>query len=214
MKPEGHTIGAGNFTIGDPGPEDGPFNDVRDTLVQIPYHGHGYMTLDLFPIRHKIISEMDPPPMAVFEFGTLLGYFLVTACDAAPSIKRVGWIDPEVDMPGSNEKCKENIEWLFKQRGEVPQWVWYDEITRKCRDFDFADLVQVDGAHTYTDCITDCFWALELKPRMIMVDDTFAITEVKRATEDFARGLGIKPEYHETVNGLAVLRIERGAWIS
>lgn len=211
MKPESHTIGAGTFTIGDPGADDGPFHDVRDLLVAAPrFGGHGYATLDLFPVRHKIIRELDPPPMAVFEFGSLLGYFLMTACDAAPSISRVGWIDPEVDEPGSNERCAANVRYVFEQRGETPQWVWYDTITRNCREFDFADLVQVDGAHTYTDCFTDLMWALELRPTRgpltIMVDDYKAIAEVARATDDFARLVGRRVEYHETRNGLAVLR--------
>lgn len=203
-----HQVGVGDIRIGDPGPVAGHYGDVRDVLLELPNTGHGYMTMDLFPVRHKIISELVPRPTSVFEFGALYGYFLVTACDAAPEIDRIGWIDPEEHTTGSNELCQQNIYAYYRQHRLAidPSVVWCGETTQRCREFGTADLVQVDGAHTYTDCFTDLMWALELAPRVIFVDDYKAIAEVQLATDHFAKLWELDVEYHETVNGLAVLR--------
>ena len=186
--------------------QEGPFGDIRDVLVSAKHWGnHGYATSDIFTVRHKLIREMDPPPVDVFEFGSLLGYFLLTAVDAAPSIRRVGWIDVELDVADSNQFCAENLnDYGLRHRRDFS--LFYHSQTRQCVNFGTADLVQVDGAHSYPDCLTDLVWALELKPRVIFVDDYAAIDGVKRATDEFARWQELETEYHETVNGLAVLR--------
>lgn len=178
------------------------YGDVRDVIIKAPrYGGHGYATLDLFPVRHEIIRSLDPPPESVFEFGSLLGYFLMTAVVAAPTISRVGWIDVEADQGGSNEMCAENVRYA-----RPSAQTWYSTRTRDCLIFGQADLVQVDGAHSFPDCLTDLVWALELCPETIMVDDYKAIPEVRRATDVFAKWVDKPVEYHETVNGLAVIR--------
>lgn len=188
--------------------EHGPFGDVRDVLVNAKHWGHhGYATADLFTVRYDLIRELVPQPRSVFEFGSLLGYFLLTALDAAPSISRVGWIDTETDVPDSNEFCLENIADYAERHGRDNLDVFYDTRTRACLDFTQADLVQVDGAHSYPDCLTDLVWASMLRPHTIFVDDYAAIDEVRRATDEFAAWRGLEVEYHETVNGLAVLRL-------
>lgn len=187
--------------------EEGPFGDIRDVLVEAPHWGnHGYATSDIFTVRHKLIRELEPQPTSVFEFGSLLGYFLLTAVDAAASIRRVGWIDSEADIPNSNNFCAANLnDYGLKHRHDFS--LFYETRTRQCIDFGTADLVQVDGAHSYPDCLSDLVWALELRPETIFVDDYAAIPDVKRATDEFARWQGLEVEYHETVNGLAVLRL-------
>jgi hypothetical protein len=185
-----------------------PYGDIRDVIVAAPnWGGHGYALMDLFTVRWEIIRALDPQPASVFEFGTLLGYFLLTAIDASPTIRKVGWIDTELDFPGSNELADENVRDLFEKQGRPYDPLFWDETTRNCRTFSHADLVQVDGAHTYADCITDLFWARELTPRTIFVDDYLALDEVKLATNDFAQFFELPVEVYETVNGLAVLRL-------
>jgi len=187
--------------------EEPPFGDVRDVLTSSLYWGdpgHGYATSDIFTVRHRLISELDPQPESVFEFGSLVGYFLLTAVDAAPSITRVGWIDLE-SAPFFNARCFANLA-SYLHEHDRPKDLWYAKHTSQCREFGPADLVQVDAAHSYTDCITDLFWALDMKPRTIFVDDYEAIDGVKQATDEFARWQGVEVEYHTTVNGLAVLR--------
>jgi hypothetical protein len=202
--PEPHVIGF-------PGGHDlllrtGPFDDIRDVITAAPnWGGHGYATSDIFTVRHKLIRELDPQPQSVFEFGSLLGYFLLTAVDAAPSIGRVGWIDLEVDVPESNRLCLENLNDYGRKRNHGFS-TWCGTQTRQCLEFSNADLIQVDGAHSYPDCLTDLVWAMELGPSVVFVDDYAAINDVKRATDEFAAWQGVEVEYHETVNGLAVLR--------
>ena len=184
----------------------GPFGDVRDVITAAPnWGGHGYATSDIFTVRHQLIRELDPQPESVFEFGALFGYFLLAAVNAAPSIKRVGWVDVELDVPESNRFCAENLaDYCEKHDRELA--VFYETQTRRCLEFGGADLVQVDGAHSYPDCLTDLVWALELAPRTVFVDDYAVIDGVRRATDEFAAWHGVQVEYHETVNGLAVLR--------
>jgi len=189
----------------DPLLREGPFGDIRDTLEDLPWVSHGYAFSDIFTVRHQIIRELDPQPATLFEFGALNGYFLVTAVDAAPSIRKIGWIDIE-DEPFSNSRCYANLSRYFHDRKREHE-LWFGTRTNECRQFGPADLVQVDGAHSYTDTITDLYWALEMKPRTVFVDDYAAIEGVKQATDDFAQAQELEVEYHETVNGLAVLRL-------
>jgi hypothetical protein len=180
------------------------YGNVKDVLLAAPYPHNEY--LDIFPPRREIIARLSPPPESVFEFGALLGAFLLTACDAAPSIRRVGWIDNEAHQPGSNAMCAANIaDYCATRKREVE--LFHNTVTRNASEFGQADLVQVDAAHSYPDCLTDLVWALELKPRVIFVDDYIAIDDVRRATDEFARWQGLAVERHETVNGLAVLRL-------
>jgi hypothetical protein len=180
------------------------YGDVRDVIVAAPNWGqHGYAVSDIFTVRFPLIQELAP--RSVFEFGSLLGYFLLTAIAAAPSIERIGWIDTETDIAGSNQLCAENLADYTNKTGHALN-VFYETRTRQCAEFGTADLVQVDGAHSYADCLTDLVWAMELEPKTIFVDDYAAIHDVRRATDEFARWQMLEVEYHETVNGLAVLR--------
>jgi len=184
-----------------------PFGDVRDVLLASKHWGdpgHGYAMSDIFTVRHRLIRELAPK--SVFEFGALVGYFLMTALDAAPSIERIGWIDTEKDCPESNRICLENLQDYLHTHDRGGD-IFFAEQTRRCLEFRQADLVQVDAAHSYPDCLTDLIWAMELSPQTIFVDDYMAIDGVKRATDEFAAWQGLEVEYHPTVNGLAVLRI-------
>lgn len=195
-------------TIGNqpaPAPHVESYGDVRDVIRAAPayYPGDGYSVMDLFPVRFDIIAAMQPAPVSVFEFGAYRGYFLLTACAAAPTIRRVGWCDNETDLPGSNDIVKENILWL-RPHAET---ICYTEAYRSIL-YGEADLVQVDAAHGYANCLTDLIWAAELNPRVLMVDDYMAHDAVRRATREFASWRGWHIEEFETVNGLAVLTKE------
>lgn len=196
--------------------------DIRDLLEALPHHpdgGHGYKTLPkLFPVRHRLIREFDPSPRSVFEFGALVGYFLVTALDAAPSIERVGWVDNEHHTPGSNLFCEVNV----CARGYDGQ-VWYGfnradvftdpTLARERETFGLRyDLVQVDATHTYGECYADLCAAAALQPRWIFVDDWDAHAKgVQPAVAEFLEHARVfydaefELETHETENGLAVL---------
>lgn len=185
-----------------------PYGDIRDTLAALPHFDpalHGYAVMDLFTTRWQLIRDLDPQPLSVFEFGALVGYFLVTAADAAPTIHDVGWIDNEAHTAGSNKLCREDMEHYARGHGR-DFWLWHDTAQTRSADFGHADIVAVDAGHSYTDCFTDLEWARALTPRVIFVDDYKAIEPVRDATDAFARANGLEVEYHDTVNGLAVLR--------
>ncbi len=186
-----------------------PYDDIRDKIIELPrFGGDGYAVMDLFPIRHKLIAEMDPHPRSVFEFGAYRGYFLVTALDAAPEITRIGWIDNEAHTSGSNEMVRQNLlHYNFEYRGEnrMPH-VWYETSAYRSVEFGEAELVQVDGEHTYPATMTDLIWARQMGPRMILVDDWRAFQSVREAVTHFCALYGWTNEVVETVNGLAVLR--------
>jgi hypothetical protein len=113
----------------------------------------------------------------VFEFGALLGFFLVTALDAAPTIERVGWVDDESHTLGSNDLCRENIRSLViagpPQRGYSAEW-WTSGDELDTLQHQQWDLVQVDSDHSFEGCLFDLNVALAMQPRWIMVDDWIA----------------------------------------
>src|SRR5262249_6772003 len=134
------------------------YDDIRDVIVNAPcFGGHGYARMDLFPVRHELIAALDPQPQSVFEFGALCGYFLLTAVDAAQSITKAGWVDVEWE-PNSNQRCWANLSDYFHRRARDCE-LWFDTRTNNSKNFGQADLIQVDAAHSYTDCLTDLFWA-------------------------------------------------------
>lgn len=189
--------------------------DIRDKLQALPNHhgGNGYMMQDLFTVRHDIIRELRPAPRSVFEFGALLGYFLVTALDAAPSIERVGWVDLELHTQDSNRLCAENLESVgfsvvvmsengvyWRHRDDMPAGLQFD-------------LVAVDSDHSWQGCLDDLRAAASLEPRWIMVDDWTAEShrvDVQGATVEWLEeqnelGFQWVVSEHVTANGLAVL---------
>lgn len=198
------------------------YGDVRDVLAGLPHHhgGNHYMLDDtIFPVRERIIRSLDPQPRSVFEFGALVGYFLVTALHAAPSIERVGWIDNESHTPGSNELCFANVcsvprgaKTIGNGRGEARWALSRDAVTWNGFELGY-DLVQVDADHSYPECLADLHAADQLQARWIFVDDWTAevhAEDVQLATFTFMAesrsGWGLV-EY-KTTNGLAVLTRE------
>lgn len=185
------------------------YGDIRDLLVSLPHGSPNaatrYVRLDLFTVRHELIRRLVPAPRSVFEFGALYGYFLVTALDAAPSIRRVGWVDDESHTPGSNAMALCNVVaesvMCWSSRSHIPPGLQYD-------------LVQVDAAHSFEECLADLEAAALLEPRWIMVDDWTAHPDVVRATilwlHRQPEGLWELSE-HETVNGLGLLTRREGA---
>lgn len=189
------------------------FGDVRDTLVNLPHGdpwgGASYCQLDLFTVRFDLIRRLEPQPTSVFECGALYGYFLVTALEAAPTIRRVGWVDNESHSPGSNLMCLENLASLdgaHELDGWVSFYTWRGDIPPSAR----YDLVSVDSDHSYDGCLADLRAAHKLEPSWIFVDDWIAGAhgdDIRAATTAFL--LEADDAYtvteHTTVNGLAVL---------
>lgn len=201
-----------------------PFGDIRDTIEALPVHagGTGYRTSDIFTEKHRWLREHVPDARSVFEFGALCGYFLVTALDACPGIQRVAWCDSELHTPGSSEMVARNLAWVkgdedarihdglaFIEGLDELHWSRSVRDVPSLYDHDLGvDVVHVDGEHTYRACIADLAlaWAMVNEDGAILVDDSSAIQEVREAIVDFCGYLGLEPEWHETVNGFAVIR--------
>jgi hypothetical protein len=192
------------------------FGDIRDRLTELPYppnDGTAYALTDLFTVRHEIIRGLTPAPRSVFEFGALLGFFLVTALDAAPTIRRAGWVDDESHTPGSNDLCRANIR---HSRRSTPMGSYWGHEWRTNRG-DLAslehqqwDLVQVDSDHSFEGCLLDLEIASAMNPRWIMVDDWTAITHrqpIRAAVRTWLEETHGDWELseHHTQNGLALL---------
>jgi hypothetical protein len=185
------------------------FRDIRDRLVDLPFHhgGNGYMTRDLFTVRHEIIETLEPKPASVFEFGALTGYFLVTAVLAAPSIERVAWVDAELHTPGSNAMTWANLR-AASFDGQLDFWTDRTQVPADLR----FDLVQVDSDHSYDGCLADLRAAMLLEPSWLMVDDWTNEShqvEIKQACKDWlaeqeAAGVMWEGSQYETQNGLAM----------
>jgi len=188
----------------------GPYGDVRDVLAALPHHRGGeYWRTDMFPVKHAYLAEHAPDARSVFEFGALVGYFLVTALDACPGIERVAWVDSELHTPGSNLLCEANVRAALADRLGVRLNAWSTSVLSYLAASHWRkryDVVQVDGEHSLHACLVDLSLALAMRPKLILVDDTDAIAEVREAVELFAGYVGLEPEYHATVNGFAVLR--------
>jgi len=183
------------------------YGDIRDTIEALPEHctGCDYRTLPgIFPVRERIIRDLRPAPRSVFEIGALVGYFLITAIHAAPSIRRVGWCDNETHTPNSNGMALANIRAHAAAHDRPEPASWYVNDRRLIRSAQ-CDLVQVDGAHSYQDCLLDLLIGLMMRPRWIMVDDYAVVPEVREATDHFRRLTGWPLEEHNTENGLALL---------
>lgn len=207
------------------------FGDVRDVLVQLPRNPWGgyegsYVESDIFPTKHSLIRSairggMFRGQMAVsaLEIGALCGFFLVTALEAIRAeglFGSVAWIDSEKDVPGSNQMCLENIEWwVGYERGEskiefvrVVHGFWKSVGDTRGLGIGWgADIVHVDGEHTYHACLVDLGFALAVGAKLILVDDTGAIPDVRRAVDDFCSYGGFEPSFYETVNGFASIVI-------
>lgn len=207
-----------------------PFGDIRDTLVDLPhgdpYGGMSYVRSDLFTVRHALIRQLEPGPTSVFEFGALVGYFLVTALDAASSIERVGWVDDESHTPGSNAMCLRNVMSVRSWNSSRLDW-WpsrdnvLDGLMQR-HDSPLRatyDLVSVDSDHSYEGALADLRAAHALSPRWIFIDDWTAGThgdDIHAAVETFLADVtdwrDDEDDWCEydlaeyvTVNGLAVL---------
>lgn len=199
-------------------------------------NGAHYVTSDIFPVKHELLVafadslEDWEKPSSIFEIGALCGYFLVTALDALTKagchVGHIGWIDPETALPGSNVMVVENlaaatetrIANLSSSHADLsrPGGGWTDlswkasvadvlEVVQVWDDV-HADVVHVDGDHSYAACLVDLGVAIALEPKIILVDDYQALGEVRSATDDFARQMGLTVEEVTTVNGLAVIQ--------
>lgn len=183
------------------------FGDVRDRLIALPHHpwpdpatGGHYVTSDIFPTKHRVLQQLAPKAVSVFEIGALVGYFLVTACDALAGVERVGWIDNETYLPGSNRMCGENLEAAFPYVAQLSPPALIDGWPPSW------DVVHVDGDHSYDWCLHDLRGALGHDPMLIVVDDTDSHPNtVRPAVLDFCAEISRTPRFYTTANGFAAI---------
>lgn len=193
------------------------FGDVRDVLVQAPNQPYSdlvpsYICSDIFPAKHESIRRHAPDAVSVLEIGGFYGHFLLTALEAAPSIRQVWWADNQHDDEHSNLWCKQNVEWWARRlaEGDKVSMRYALDAYSLCLGVlepDFGpgriDVVHVDGCHTFDHALADITMGLMLKPKLLIVDDTIAHDEVRAAVRFVAVSTGLTPVYRDTVNGYA-----------
>ncbi len=210
------------------------FGDVRDVIASMPHVTHGHATLggskkegapyNLYEPRAWFVRYVatkikhERRPMRVFEYGALLGYALAAMGQAVRDRGLdpiLGWCDNESIEAGSNTKCIENMQSL----GHVGFHVYTDR--RETPAFLRADVVAVDGDHSYEATMDDLAYAMLLDPTIVFVDD---IIDSHPGTRQASLEVSHLFKEHfrvPTVNGLAVLskvavrnRFARAGWIT
>lgn len=193
-----------------------PQPDIRLVLEQLPHALPGGLIgntveqgppYNLYEPRARIAAAVcrrgasghgsGTGAIRVFEFGALLGYGLCALVGRRPPGSVVGWVDNESHTPGSNATCEENVRSLGV--GDV----WWGSDRRESPSFVSADVVLIDGDHSYEAAMDDIAYAYRLRPRLIMIDDHIeahagVIAAVATITDPKVR--------IPTVNGLVVVR--------
>lgn len=195
------------------------FGDIRDLLKDLPaqpydastYAASYVLKSDIFPVKHRLLRELDEKATVrkVVEFGPYFGAFCITALAACPNLRWLYTVDNETYTEGSNAMLRQNLQWYEQQQyhGTWINWVIGDKHSDKLGLLDVGpDLVHVDGDHSFGGCFLDLVLAWAMQPREIWVDDFRAIEDVNRATTEFAAHLQLQIEFHNTTNGLAVIR--------
>ena len=116
-------------------------------------------------------------PKRIIEFGVRAGYSGLTFQTAAPQAELLG-VDCELD-PASAAHLKHAEAVLLKENCRLTR-----ANSRTIEGLPSADLVFVDGEHTYSGCFADLRQAASLSTR-ILVDDYATSALVKRACDDF-----------------------------
>lgn len=136
-----------------------------------------------------------------FEFGGHFGWGIVTWLNTFPDITQVGWVDNEGAFEGSNAACERNIlEYLraAKRRAQL----WYSTTARDAVGWQ-ADLVMVDGDHSYEGAFCDLVLAWAMRPKILMVDD-MQLGPVASAVENFSSYMGVGFERYNAAAGTAL----------
>jgi hypothetical protein len=97
--------------------EETPGAEVHALLRELPNKlGEGWDWFEAptnYPLHAKILGALGP--RRYVEFGTHLGYSLVSALAGAPSIREVAWADNESYIPDSNRLASENMGHLLRR---------------------------------------------------------------------------------------------------
>lgn len=176
-------------------------------LATLPHRlvGDSYSQLYLFAPKAEVVRIVKPK--TVFEFGAYHGLFLVSALYGHPDIKQIGWVDTEHNHDGTNEMCAANIRHVAP---DVELW-WRHDDHCAAPGFGQADLVHVDGDHSFHGCLRDLAFAFLMDPQVILVDDHIpAHRPVERAVAAFCEWQGLDYFVIDTVNGCAVIDLVGG----
>lgn len=172
--------------------------DVVSRLRRLPHHSeHSLSWLgneNHYEWYGRLLRALDVTlgVTSVCEVGTFYGYFLATAAmvlDGKDPPPQFFWVDDESYAPGTNELALENVWDVFRERfAEDTSQPPAEAFLRHARRLPppggvAADLVHVDGDHSYEGCRRDLEWALEVEPRVIIGHDYLLEPGVKRAVD-------------------------------
>lgn len=183
------------------------YGDVRDLhsgMPRFPLDNPDNVTgTDAYQARWEIAHALRPQPRRVFEFGGHFGFGLITLLDACPEVEWAGWTDNESAIAGSNEACAQNLA-AYLDRRPTPCKLWHSTTVADAAGLR-AQLVVVDGDHSYHGCLVDLALAHAMRPNTIVVDDYLNIGGVAQAVHDFAAYAGYEIGVVHAGTGLAVL---------
>lgn len=157
---------------------------------------------DVMGLDERDLDTGEHRLIRVFEFGALLGYGIGAVAHRLGAHRVVaGWVDDESHTPGSNDTCAENLR-------SIGLDCWWETNRREALGFERADVVLVDGDHSYAGTMDDLAYAYRLRPRLIFVDDH--IPE-HAGVVDAVRSIREAKVRVPTVNGLVVVAMREGA---
>ena len=185
--------------------------ELLDCLPHNDWRGQPQMTApDCYPAYVWAAREIKP--YSILEIGAFQGFGLLSFFYGYPIAGRLAWVDNESYRPDTNREAEENIRWAVDKLGlPLPTL----EADRSRGELDYSPgsfgLIHVDGDHSYTGCYDDLQWALDMRPRVVLVDDflyDFHAPEVQRAVFDVARQRNLQFTVWPSFRGWAVFTDE------
>jgi hypothetical protein len=199
-------------------------NQITDIILNTPHIFRGRKDWDflrhpwnypLYELLGKILS-----PTSVLEFGTLLGWSLISLLNGSDNLDRIVFVDNESYTKQSNKLALENINWYldkYKNGKRAHIEAFYSKyvlinrypLQKYANTF---DLIHVDGDHKYEGVMEDLNLTYSYNPKFILIDDMTHVrnADVRVAVDDWASYLGLEYILLDSFGGIAFIDLSKG----
>ena len=183
---------------------------LLDSLPHNDWRGQPQMTApDCYPAY--VWAARAIKPYTILEIGAFQGFGLISFFCGYPIAGRLAWVDNESYRPHTNREAEENIRWAVDDLG-LPFPALETYRSREELDYPLGSfgLIHVDGDHSYQGCRDDLEWALDMYPRVVLVDDFLYDhhPEVRVAVMDVAQQRNLQFTVWPSFRGWAVFTEE------